>query len=248
MKSTGWFCATLIAGMFAFSGCSTTPPTGCSSSKVWYKTGANDQETRQDLLFCQNIAIVQATSSRATIQGATFGQSLAFNMLNELGTESEENKIVCDGMKSMGYIQVDRKLLLSGKPIPDSSLSTSKEKAKWIIKLQSKAESGDLASQYFLGNCYFYGTCGAPQDNASAKICYDAASSQNVALASGLFHITPNAYGLGINADQYGRPTIYQLQNGQQLDPIFNNGVKQNAYAPGVGQDQFGRPVYNSPP
>jgi len=60
--------------------------------------------------------------------------------------------------------------------------------------------------------------------------------------------VNPNAYGLGVNANQYGQPTTYQLQNGQQLDPIFNNGVKQNAYAPGVGQDQFGRPVYNSPP
>jgi hypothetical protein len=60
--------------------------------------------------------------------------------------------------------------------------------------------------------------------------------------------VTPNAYGLGVNADQYGRPSTYQLQNGQQLDPIFNQGVKQNVYGPGVGQDQFGRPVYNSPP
>ena len=58
--------------------------------------------------------------------------------------------------------------------------------------------------------------------------------------------VQPNAYGLGVNADQYGRPTTYQLQNGQQLDPIFNNSVKQNAYGPGIGQDQFGRPVYNS--
>jgi hypothetical protein len=60
--------------------------------------------------------------------------------------------------------------------------------------------------------------------------------------------VKPDAYGLGVNADQYGRPSTYQLQNGQQLDPIFNNGVKQNVYGPGVGQDQFGRPVYNSPP
>jgi hypothetical protein len=59
--------------------------------------------------------------------------------------------------------------------------------------------------------------------------------------------IQPNAYGLGVNSDQYGRPTTYQLQNGQQLDPIFNEGVKQNVYGPGVGQDQFGRPVYNAP-
>jgi hypothetical protein len=52
---------------------------------------------------------------------------------------------------------------------------------------------------------------------------------------------------LGVNADQYGRPSTYQLQNGQQLDPIFNEGVKQNVYGPGVGQDQFGRSVYNAP-
>jgi hypothetical protein len=59
--------------------------------------------------------------------------------------------------------------------------------------------------------------------------------------------VQPNAYGLGVNADQYGRPSTYQLQSGQQLDPIFNSGVRQNVYGPGVGQDQFGRPVYNAP-
>lgn len=59
--------------------------------------------------------------------------------------------------------------------------------------------------------------------------------------------VQPNAYGLGVNADQYGRPNTYQLQNGQQLDPIFYSGVKQNVYGPGVGQDQFGRPAYNVP-
>ena len=60
--------------------------------------------------------------------------------------------------------------------------------------------------------------------------------------------ITPNAYGLGVNSDQYGRPQTYRTQDGQQLSPIFQGGVKQNAYGPGVGMDQFGRPVYSSPP
>ena len=60
--------------------------------------------------------------------------------------------------------------------------------------------------------------------------------------------ITPNAYGPRVNADQYGRPQTYRTQDGQQLDPIFQGGVKQNAYGPGVGMDQFGRPVYSSPP
>jgi len=59
--------------------------------------------------------------------------------------------------------------------------------------------------------------------------------------------VLPNAYGLGVNADQYGRPHTYQLQSGQQLDPIFQDGVKRNGYGLGVHQDQFGRPVYDSP-
>lgn len=60
--------------------------------------------------------------------------------------------------------------------------------------------------------------------------------------------ITPNAYGLGINADQYGRPQTYRTQDGQQLSPIFQGSVKPNAYGPGVGMDQFGRPVHSSSP
>jgi hypothetical protein len=59
--------------------------------------------------------------------------------------------------------------------------------------------------------------------------------------------VQPNVYGLGVNSDQYGRPSTYQLQNGQPLDPIFDQGVRQNAYGPGVGEDQFGRAVYNAP-
>jgi hypothetical protein len=61
-------------------------------------------------------------------------------------------------------------------------------------------------------------------------------------------YITPNAYGPGLNSDQYGRPQTYYLQDGQQLSPIFQGGVQQNAYGPGVGMDQFGRPVHSGPP
>jgi hypothetical protein len=80
---------------------------------------------------------------------------------------------------------------------------------------------------------------------------FQTTSDQSQATQNQLYNssgtVQPNAYGLGVNSDQYGRPTTYQLQNGQQLDPIFNAGVKQNAYGPGIGQDQFGRPVYNAP-
>ena len=61
-------------------------------------------------------------------------------------------------------------------------------------------------------------------------------------------YITPNAYGPGVNSDQYGRPQTYYLQDGSQLSPIFQGGVQQNAYGPGVGMDQFGRPVRSGPP
>ena len=63
-----------------------------------------------------------------------------------------------------------------------------------------------------------------------------------------LHTITPNAYGLGVNSDEFGTPQTYRTQDGQQLSPIFQGGVKQDAYGLGVSADQFGRPVYSSPP
>ena len=59
--------------------------------------------------------------------------------------------------------------------------------------------------------------------------------------------VKPNAYGLGVNSDQYGRPHSYHLDNGQRLEPIFQNGVKRDAYGLGVHADQFGRPVHDGP-
>lgn len=60
--------------------------------------------------------------------------------------------------------------------------------------------------------------------------------------------VSPNAYGLGVNADSFGRPHQYRLQNGEPLDTIFQGGVKRNAYGPCTHMDQFGRPVYDSAP
>ena len=52
-------------------------------------------------------------------------------------------------------------------------------------------------------------------------------------------------YGSGVNADKYGRPHTYILQDGTKVSPIFQNKVKRNAYGYGVHQDQFGRSVYD---
>ena len=63
-----------------------------------------------------------------------------------------------------------------------------------------------------------------------------------------LLDVNPNAYGLGINSDQFGRPQTYRTQDGQKLSPIFQGGVKRDAYGLGVHSDQFGRPVHDSQP
>jgi hypothetical protein len=60
--------------------------------------------------------------------------------------------------------------------------------------------------------------------------------------------VTPNAYGLGVNADEFGRPHTYRLQDGERLSPIFQDSVERDAYGMGVHADEFGRPVYDGQP
>ncbi len=56
-----------------------------------------------------------------------------------------------------------------------------------------------------------------------------------------------NAYGAGVNADQFGRPHTYRTADGQDLG-IQSDGVKRDGYGAGVHIDKFGRPVYDSAP
>lgn len=60
--------------------------------------------------------------------------------------------------------------------------------------------------------------------------------------------VTPDAYGLGVNADEFGRSHTYRTQEGEKLSPIFQGGVKRNAYGLGVHADEFGRAVYDGKP
>jgi len=87
---------------------------------------------------------------------------------------------------------------------------------------------------------------GCAEIPTGTNLSYNSANTQQPNYQSQ--NITPNAYGLGVNSDQFGRPQTFRTQDGQQLPPIFQDGVQQNAYGPGVGMDQFGRPVYSSPP
>jgi hypothetical protein len=60
--------------------------------------------------------------------------------------------------------------------------------------------------------------------------------------------IKVNAYGAGVNADQYGRSHVYRTQDGKRLDAIQQEGVKRDGYGYGVHIDQYGRPVRDSQP
>lgn len=53
----------------------------------------------------------------------------------------------------------------------------------------------------------------------------------------------PDAYGLGVNSDSYGRPFKWETNPGQPIAPIFQDDVRPNCYGYGVGCDPFGRPV-----
>ncbi len=58
-----------------------------------------------------------------------------------------------------------------------------------------------------------------------------------------LLRIKPDAYGLGVNSDQYGRPHKYETQDRDTLPGIVNEKVERNAYGLGVHKDQFGKRV-----
>jgi hypothetical protein len=46
--------------------------------------------------------------------------------------------------------------------------------------------------------------------------------------------VRPNAYGLRVNADQFGRSHAYRLEDGSKLEPIFQDRVRRNAYGLGA--------------
>ena len=63
-----------------------------------------------------------------------------------------------------------------------------------------------------------------------------------------LLEIEPNAYGLGVNSDQYGRPHAYRTEDGEALPGIFTDGVRRDAYGLGVHADEFGRALEDGEP
>ena len=60
--------------------------------------------------------------------------------------------------------------------------------------------------------------------------------------------VKPNAYGHGVNSDQYGRRHTYRTNDSEALPGSATGSVKRDAYGLGVHADQFGRPVYDSKP
>jgi TPR repeat protein len=221
-------------------------PTGCSSGQIWFKPNVSLEQMTNDLNLCRAYATIDYHPS--FVEGENLGQTLALRALDTSLEDNRQDGLVRDGMRSLGYRAV-KKSALSLLQTNTPSFSGDPKNDKIFIKsLQRKAMSGDVAAEYMLGNCYAYGTCGVQQNPEVALNWIRYGQAQEQAQRNGQLLVTPNAYGLGVNSDQYGRPQTYRLQNGQQLDPIFQNGVKPNAYGLGVGMDQFGRPVYNSSP
>jgi hypothetical protein len=50
-----------------------------------------------------------------------------------------------------------------------------------------------------------------------------------------------DTYGPGINSDATGKPSTWQTNDGQTVQP--GTKVKPDVYGPGVGQDEYGRSV-----
>ena len=70
--------------------------------------------------------------------------------------------------------------------------------------------------------------------------CWD--NSYDTSVAFGGYQ--PNAYGLGVNSDQYGRPFKWQTPDAG-TDSFLE--VTPNAYGLGAHADQYGRPVHAVP-
>ena len=64
---------------------------------------------------------------------------------------------------------------------------------------------------------------------------------------SAITEVTPDAYGIGRNADDFGRPHTYRTRDGRSIG-VYQDDVERDAYGPGVHADMFGRRVYDSEP
>ena len=70
----------LTAFIGFFAGCSTTtPPSGCSSDKAWYRADASAGELQHDLAQCQYDALL--TRRTTSVYGDTLGQTLLLRMV-----------------------------------------------------------------------------------------------------------------------------------------------------------------------
>ncbi len=87
--------------------------------------------------------------------------------------------------------------------------------------------------------------------------CLLLSASASFAWDDPLLDVKPNAYGLGVGSDQYGRPVQYKTSDDTYSAPDAESSrqygtsrhedpsieVKPHAYGLGTGMDQYGRPV-----
>jgi len=104
----------LTAFIGFFAGCSTTtPPSGCSSDKAWYRADASAGELQHDLAQCQYDALL--TRRTTSVYGDTLGQTLLLRMVADSSEESKENQMIASCMSAKGYTLVSKKSPLLSK-------------------------------------------------------------------------------------------------------------------------------------
>jgi hypothetical protein len=82
----------------------------------------------------------------------------------------------------------------------------------------------------------------------ASALTADAEDFERLRPAGELLEVKPNAYRLGLNSDQYGRPHTYRTPDGAPLPGIFTDSVGRDAYGLGVHADEFGRAVQDGEP
>lgn len=157
---------------------------------VWYRPGTSADQTRRDLAFCQNEALLNQRST--IIQGNTLGQAIVLGALASSSENSRENQIVQNCMIERGYTLLNLGLL---------------------EEIKAKAERGDAESECVVGQCYYQGK-GVEKDAVEAVRWLRMAADQNYATAQFNLGVCYE-YGTGVEKDDAEASKLYSLAAAQ---------------------------------
>ena len=95
-----------------------------------------------------------------------------------------------------------------------------------LAAIRAAAEGGDIAAQYVLGECFYEGMKGAPQDHAQALVWWRRSAAGNMANAQGFLGLMHESGEGGLAVDLAEGARLYALAAAQGLDSaLFNLGT-----------------------